>query len=190
MRRMTNRPEPPLRATLPCLPWRTLLSTLGLLLCAATLRASDPPPTTQPAPQAEAAEKTGQPERKRSAKERPRANPPTTQPAQQGDVGRQPAQANKRKDNRGWRRPQTQRRDARDDASALKEPAPQRPARTAPEAPQTSTTQPTQGEGAPVFACDVETVAAEPVWSGESISCTFTVRNPGTADLTFKTRCG
>jgi len=40
------------------------------------------------------------------------------------------------------------------------------------------------------WACDKTTVFAEPVWSGQPVTCTFTMRNEGTGELIVKARGG
>lgn len=108
----------------------TLWATI-LLACAATLSASDPPPTTQP------------------------AKPPVLdQPAGAADQDSDPDSAG--------------------------------PTDSAPG----STTQPVEARKGPVWACSERTIQTEPVWAGQDVSCTFTIRNEGTTNLKIKAKGG
>ena len=131
MRLMSNNTTVPSQPALVPRRGRATLWATILLACAATLSASEPPPTTQP------------------------AEPPVLdQAAGAADQASGP------------------------DSAGPKDFAPG------------STTQPVEARKGPVWACSEQTIQTEPVWAGQDVSCTFTIRNEGTANLKIKAKGG
>ena len=131
MRLMPNHTNAPSPSDLVSRRGRATLWATILLTCAATLNASDPPPTTQP------------------------AEPPVLdQPAGAVDQASDPDSAG-----------------PKDSATG-------------------STTQPVEARKGPVWACSEQTIQTEPVWAGQPVSCTFTIRNEGTTNLKIKAKGG
>ncbi|MGB2985749.1 MAG: hypothetical protein WBE26_07675, partial [Phycisphaerae bacterium] len=55
---------------------------------------------------------------------------------------------------------------------------------------QVQKTTPVKGDRLPRWVCPEPTVTLDPVWHGQEIECTFTVRNEGKSDLRIREKRG
>ena len=58
------------------------------------------------------------------------------------------------------------------------------------EDPRVRTAVPKPAGGSPQWVCPESTVTIDPVWRGQQIECSFSIRNEGAGDLNIKARGG
>lgn len=117
--------------------------------------------------------------------------PPATQPATGAKTTPKAAKPQQKRGAPKRRQARPRQRGGCGDTSPAQAPAVDQPTDSADQGPGPSTTsQPAKDNKTPVWACSQQSIELEPVWAGEPISCTFTVRNEGTAELKIRTKGG